>query len=151
MPCIRQVSVGDEPGATLCANMRSFSSVLHPRRRDTPGSTSPTSGPLRKDTRNDSFLFHPTPAVQNQRIRDRFNENSQGAKQLTVTLNASGLKERHAGLLGGSRQRTGRPAKRADALALRNQESDQAGGLEEDDQEQQQSQDYWPYLLVVVR
>jgi hypothetical protein len=54
-------------------------------------------------------------------------------------------------LLGGPQQRTGRPAECADALALRNQETDQAGGSEEDDQEQQQSQDYWPYLLVVVR
>src|ERR1700753_2678602 len=54
-------------------------------------------------------------------------------------------------LVRGSRPRAGRPAERADALPLRNQESDQAGGSEKDDQEQQQSQDYRPHLLVVVR
>lgn len=48
MPRSIQVNAGDEPGATLCANIRSFSSVLYRRRRSRPGITSSnTCGALR--------------------------------------------------------------------------------------------------------
>lgn len=41
IPHIRHAKVGDEPGATLCARTRSFSSVLQRRRRSGPLKTSP--------------------------------------------------------------------------------------------------------------
>src|SRR6266851_2939848 len=41
MPCIWQTSMTDDPGATLCAKIRSFSSTLQRRRRFGPARTSP--------------------------------------------------------------------------------------------------------------
>src|ERR1700730_16770674 len=80
-----------------------------------------------------------------------FNAVSRAKAFLMPWASRSGMLVLFPALLGDPRQRTGRTAERADALALRNHETDQAAGSEEDDQEQQQSQDYRPYLLVVVR
>ena len=56
MPCIRQTSMTDDPGATLCAKIRSFSSMLQRRRRSGPVSTSPrTSRALIRALRRSSL------------------------------------------------------------------------------------------------
>ena len=87
MPCSLQVSVGNEPGATLCANIRSFSSRLHRRRRSSPGMTSPnTSGVLR------STLLTPVSssmktAVQFKQPDSGSWKSPQGGYPLTLTNN----------------------------------------------------------------
>src|ERR1700722_1581291 len=90
MPCSLQVNAGDEPGATLCANIRTFSSVLHRRRRSRPGITSPnTSGALRSTLSTVVPLSMKT-AVQFKRQASGSWTSPQGGYWLTLTTQPRG-------------------------------------------------------------
>ena len=114
IPCIRQVSEADDPGATLCAKIRSFSSTLQRRRRSGPARTSPrTSRALIRVLPRPSLSINPPSSIAHR--------PNQGGR---IPLNEPSARRSSADAYGlayaSAREDAGdRAARRADRLRAR--------------------------------